>query len=304
MPRPREPLPLRHGSGYGAGHRNACLPPRFGIRMPPAIVYEDAEIVALYQPGASAFTLVTFGGLANRPQPGRFWAQGAATQLGLDCIGLIAKRENWYPTAAMRRAAEALAGLGRPRRAGFGHGMGGFAALKHGRRLGLQRALAVAPPASIDPAEAPFDRRFRSFFQPALHPDMWLRRRDLADWSAAVLDPWGEPEGRHAPALAAAGAALVAAPFLQGQAIFLLNHPPTLGAALERLWACDAPGLRRLLRARRAGTPRWYRALAAAALRHHHPAWAERLAQQGAAIEARRRAVAQARQAAARPTQA
>ncbi len=237
-------------------------------------------MLVLYRPGASDYTLVTFGGLATRPEPGRFWAQPAVERLGLDALGFVAKRENWYPTASLRRAALALAGIGRGRRLGYGHGMGGFAALKHGRRLGLQRALAVSPPASIDPAAVPWDRRYRSHFRAALHPDMWLHRRDLAEWSAAIYDPWGSAEAGHGPLLAAAGAALVAAPFLQGQSIFLLGQAQVLRQALDRVWARDAAGLRALLRWRRSRSPRWHQALAAVARRHDHPALA-------AALEAR-----------------
>ncbi|ONG54715.1 hypothetical protein BKE38_10105 [Pseudoroseomonas deserti] len=246
-------------------------------------------MLALYSPGASDYTLVTFGGLATRPEPGRFWAQPAVERLELDALGFVAKRENWYPTASMRRAALALAGIGRGRRLGYGHGMGAFAALKHGRRLGLQRALAVSPPASIDPGATPWDRRFRGHFSAALHPDMWLHRRDLAEWSAAICDPWGPAEAGHGPLLAAAGARLVAAPFLQGQSIFLLGQPQVLRQALELVWARDAAGLRGLLRGRRSRSARWHQTLAAVARRHRHEAWAAALEARAAALEGKNR---------------
>ncbi|WP_160000458.1 hypothetical protein [Roseomonas sp. 18066] len=257
--------------------------------MPPELIYEDEELLALYRPGASDFTLVTFGGLGPRPEPGRFWSQPAVERLELDALGIVAKRENWYPTASMHRAALALAGIGRGRRLGYGHGMGGYAALKHGRRLGLQRALAVSPPASIDPGIVPWDRRFRQHFSASLHPDMWLHRRDLAEWSAAINDPWGSVEGPHGALLAAAGATLVAAPFLQGQSIFLLGQPQVLRAALERVWACDAAGLRQILRGRRSRSLRWHQALAAAARRHRHEAAAAGLEARAAALEGKGR---------------
>ncbi|MDQ1078308.1 hypothetical protein [Pseudoroseomonas cervicalis] len=252
---------------------------------PPAVVYEDDEIQVLHRPGGSACTLVSFAGRQKLAEGQLFWNQEQAARLDLDTLGFVAKRPNWYPTPSMARAAAAVAALGRPVRLGYGLGMGGFAVLKHGRRLGLQRALAIGPQYSIAPDIAPWETRLASFHRPALHPDMWIHRRDLPSWSAAVLDPWDAPERGHAAALAALGTRIVAAPFLAQRVSVLFGG--RLQEVLAPLEAGDAPGLRHLLRRRRRGSVTWYRRLAELAAAHGHDALAARLQQRALALQAR-----------------
>lgn len=262
---------------------------------PSAVVYEDDEIRVLHQPGGSAVTLVTFAGRlfegGESPTP-RFWAQAQAERLGLDTLGFVAKRPNWYPTASMRRAAAAVAALGRPVRLGYGLGMGGFAVLKHGRRLGLQRGLAIGPQYSIHPKLAPWETRLNLYFRRARFPDMWIHRRDLPGWSAAVLDPWDGPERGHAAMLAGLGVRIVAAPFMARRVSVLFGG--RLQEILEPVEAGDAPALRHALRRRRRGSVQWHQRLAEVAAAHGHAALAARLRERATALEARHRPAASA----------
>ncbi|WBV42406.1 hypothetical protein [Pseudoroseomonas cervicalis] len=265
----------------------AMTAPPAPAATPPAVVYEDDEIQVLHRPGGSAYTLVSFAGRQLTADGRHFWNAEQAARLGLDTLGFVAKRPNWYPTASLARAAAAVAPLGRPLRLGYGIGMGGFGVLKHGRRLGLQRALAIGPASSIDPRLAPWETRLAPFFRPALHPDMWIHRRDLPAWSAAVLDPWDGPERGHAAALAALGTRIVPAPFMAQRVAVLFGGP--LQPVLQALQAEDAAGLRHLLRRRRRGSIRWHLRLAEIAAAHGHGPLAERLRQHAAALEQRHR---------------
>src|SRR4051794_10196197 len=120
-----------------------------------SILYEDEEIVVIHRPaprGAAAaggelpggldtpapLTLVTFADLTFRPDGHAIWGREPAAKMGLDAIGFVAKRENWFPAAAMQKAAPAVRALlgGGPALC-YGYSMGGYAALKYARLLGV-----------------------------------------------------------------------------------------------------------------------------------------------------------------------
>ncbi|MCQ4159608.1 hypothetical protein NON00_06685 [Roseomonas sp. GC11] len=239
------------------------------------LAYADDEVEVFHRPGRSAFTLVTFAG-RDMPANGHdFWRRAQAAALDLDCLGFVARRANWYPTAALRQAALAVAGLGQRLRLGYGKGMGGHAVLKHGRLLGLQHALAVRPVFAGSGGFAAGERPPRHGLPPALATQMVLHHRDLPPWSAAVLDPYTGPEREHAARLAALGVRVVVAPFMAERAALLLggSQRPVL-AALE---AGDATALRHLLRRRRKASAVWYGRMAGQAEQHGHTALAARL---------------------------
>ncbi|WP_376089704.1 tetratricopeptide repeat protein [Roseomonas sp. CCTCC AB2023176] len=248
------------------------------------ILYDDDAVQAVYRPGSSDFTLITFGDKDLRPAPGRFWAGEPAEQLNLDCIGIVAKGPNWYPAAAMVRCAPFLSGVGRQRRLGYGYSMGGYAALRHGRLLGLTHALAVSPQVSLDPRDVPWDRRYAAHFDPALHAGMAVRREHLADETFVLADPWDAEDGAHLRlALEAGPLRSVVAPFVGHWAIWLLAGRSVLARALACVLAGDAPGLRRLVRSGRGACAPWHACLGAAALRRGHVGPALRLAAQAEA---------------------
>lgn len=104
------------------------------------ILFEEEEIQVVRRAGTSPFTVVTFAGLELRPGPGIFWGREPVEHLDLDCIGFVSKRENWYPVASIEGSADIVHRAAKPVSIGYGYSMGGYAALKHGRRLELTRA--------------------------------------------------------------------------------------------------------------------------------------------------------------------
>ncbi|TCZ57257.1 tetratricopeptide repeat protein [Roseicella aquatilis] len=251
------------------------------------IIYEDEALQVVRQPGASPFTLITFADLTPRPNGRWFWGGGIAARLGLDAIGVVAKAENWYPVASVERAAEAVRAAAQPVRVGYGYSMGAHAVLKHGRRLALTHALAVAPQDSIDPAVVPEDRRFHRFFRPALHAGMEIGAADVAPWTAVVADPWDVEDAPHLRRLVALPAVVpVPTPFLGHYAIWLLASTPAIEAALQRVLARDAAGLQAVLRARRHRSVVHAARLGVAALARGHAGMGERMLHRAARLGA------------------
>lgn len=155
--------------------------------MARRIIFEDEEIRVVHRPGATPYTLLTFAAVAHRPKDAWIWAEPPIEKLDIEAIGVIGKRENWYPAASMRAAAPAIRPLLRACAVGYGYSMGGYAVLKYGRLLGLTHGLAVSPQTTIDPAEVPQDRRFHRFHDAALHGGMaaWRWRQMTSRRSAS-----------------------------------------------------------------------------------------------------------------------
>jgi tetratricopeptide (TPR) repeat protein len=249
--------------------------------MPPKrrrVIYRDREILVIHKPGSSGHSLVTFSDLTFRPAGTAFWGDEAATKLGLDTIGFVARRENWFPRASMEAAAPAVRALLKPRSVAYGYSMGAHGALKHAALLGVGSAIAVSPQVSIVPAEVPWDSRFHRFHRPAANHGMRITAADLAPFSAVLADPYDTIDWRHAHLTAEAGAAhLLRAPLSGHAAIWLLARTETLDAMLAAALASDATAMRAVLRDRRAKSPHWFRLMARAAFGRGHARLAEAL---------------------------
>lgn len=261
---------------------------------PPAtrVLFEDHEILVLHRPGASAFTLVTFADLTFRPRGDAFWARGVADRLDLDAIGFVAKRENWYPNASVARAAPAVRAALKPSSIAYGYSMGAFGALKHGARLGIGAALAVAPQLSIAPADVPWDTRFHRFHRPVPNEGMALTADDLSPFAALLADPYDALDWRHARMAASTGRVhLLRAPLCGHSAVWLLAGSDRLQAALAPALAHDIAGLRAALRDGRARSGHWFRLMGRAACRLGHARLAEALWARASALGLPARAI-------------
>ena len=80
----------------------------------------------------------------------------------IDAIHVLSRENRWYQhpelTEALAAVAAAIAGYERV--IAYGSSMGGFAALRYGASCGASVGLALSPQFSVDPAVAPFDRRW------------------------------------------------------------------------------------------------------------------------------------------------
>jgi len=234
------------------------------------LLFQDDELMVRARPGeVGRPVLVAFGHLESRPEEA-FWGGELATAIGWPSIGLTARRANWFPADSVRAAAGAvrarLAALGPGPAIGYGYSMGGHAALRHGRLLGIGHALAVSPQFSIDPGEAAWDRRFRPFHLPTLNPGMAVRPDDLPPVSWMLADRHHPEDGAHARALQRIGVRSFHTPWMNHGPIDLLAGRAVAEAALRAVLAEDATALRSLLRARRHRSPVWQAGLGAALL--------------------------------------
>jgi lysophospholipase L1-like esterase/tetratricopeptide (TPR) repeat protein len=82
--------------------------------------------------------------------------------LGIDAIHVLSRQNDWYQYPELLDAAAAARELlaGRDCVVAYGSSMGGYAAIRFGALFGAQLAAAFSPQFSIDPAVAPFEKRW------------------------------------------------------------------------------------------------------------------------------------------------
>jgi len=80
----------------------------------------------------------------------------------IDAIHVLSRENRWYQHAELMEALATVAAAvaGYERVIAYGSSMGGFAALHYGAACGASIGLALSPQYSVDPAIAPFDRRW------------------------------------------------------------------------------------------------------------------------------------------------
>jgi len=175
--------------------------------MDARLVYQGPQLTVAAMPGSSRYAVLAFSPLnfyAEGEAP-RLWGEALFRKHGIAAIGITARSPNWFPPAEMHAAAAAIRALlaewGLPA-IGYGHSMGGYAALKYARLLGLRTSLALSPQISIDPVVVGgFDARFAEFFQPLPHAGQQVEASDLAPASLLVFDPLVPEDRGHAAAL-------------------------------------------------------------------------------------------------------
>lgn len=94
----------------------------------------------------------------DRPGFGEDYFRGR----GIDAIHVLSRDNRWYQHSELTDAiaAVAAAAAGYERVIVYGSSMGGFAALRYGAACGATVGLALSPQYTVDPAIAPFDRRW------------------------------------------------------------------------------------------------------------------------------------------------
>ena len=210
----------------------------------------------------------------------RLLGEEAAAKLGLDAVGFVAKRENWFPRASVEAAAAAVRAALKPRAVAYGYSMGGYGALKHARAAGRrQRHRGRAA------GQHRAGRRALGRALPSLPPPRRCTAAcgstaaDLAPFTAVLADPYDATDWHHARLAAEAGAVhLLRTPHVRPCGDLAAGrHRDAGGRCSTAALAEDAGAMRALLRGRRANSGHWFRLMARAAFGRGHARLAEAL---------------------------
>ncbi|WP_137125327.1 tetratricopeptide repeat protein [Roseomonas sp. HF4] len=236
-------------------------------RPAPRLLGEAGALRLHHWPGSGEATLIVFGPRGGTPAGSEgWWGRPVAARLGWDTLFFASAAQDWYPAADMAALLPAALAAAGARRVACGASMGGYAALKYGRALGAQGAVALSPQASIDPADVPEDPRAAFAFDPRRHAGMAIGAEDLAAAAVFAFDPLDPLEAAHARRLARLPGLVATRLRHAGPATAeVLAEAGRLPAVLRALLDGDAPLAAARLRAARRDSPTLLRTLAVAA---------------------------------------
>ncbi|WP_139850722.1 hypothetical protein [Acinetobacter pullicarnis] len=168
--------------------------------MDKQIIFEDDHIRAIYLKGTSKTLVISFGDLITRAKGTLINAEKSLIKYDYAVIGIMPKQKSWFPADSMQALMLELAPILQQfqRIVGYGGSMGGYAAIKYSKLLGLKRVVAMVPQYSIDPEEVE-DRRYSDFYDIDLHADMRIQTQDLASDCEYIIiyDPYFDHDREH-----------------------------------------------------------------------------------------------------------
>ncbi|WBV43472.1 tetratricopeptide repeat protein [Pseudoroseomonas cervicalis] len=243
------------------------------------VVFEDAHLQVIHAPGETAYAVAAFNTRDTRADGRTFFGRPIHEKYGVEFFGFVSRAANWYPAASVAAAAAAIRPLRRKPLVGYGHSQGGYAVLKHARRLDLAGGVASGPQFSIDPAEGLEDSRFTQHFNPALHQDMRIRAEELQGRLVLAYDPCFRPDVAHVAPILALSPAIepLCLPYMHHRTVQVLSPRAVLMPLWEAILSGGpvAPAIRAARQARRES--RQYTLYLSRALLRRRPALAARL---------------------------
>lgn len=156
-------------------------------------LYEDEHIECLYVRGSSKFIVLAYAHMHSRPNGQSFWGSAFFQKAGYSAVGITAKSPNWYPEASIAAAREAVLDISGSyaNRISYGYSMGAYAALKYGRTMRSELAIAFAPQVSISPHDVgQIDRRYVGFYNELLNGRMLIEGSDFPRRAVIFHDPF------------------------------------------------------------------------------------------------------------------
>lgn len=253
----------------------------FSAGSEPVTLFDGAHLQLIYLPGAAPLTLLTFDIMHARANGRNAFAKKLCVRNGFTLLGVVPKHPCWYPAAEIEQIVQTCRDLARGRVIAYGASMGGYGALRWGKHLGAHHVLACSPQATIDPAVTGIlDRRYSSYFQPALHPDMAVRDADIPPGSVALYDPRFRPDRFQARLLEGlTHVTPLPLPHMAHGTARCLAGSSNARAIFDHLMAGEVRSLHQRALQVRKGSDTYRLELAVTALRRNRPELAKRLAE-------------------------
>lgn len=196
------------------------------------LVFDSAELQVIHSGGSSEFLLITFSAVNDLADGENFWGRNFSQQYGIDTLGFVAKRINFFPKRDVINAIERLGSFLTPGRRvmTFGTSMGGYGALKHASRLRAECALAFSPLYSVMAEDiAHFETRRLGMEQTEISGGDAIQVDDLASRNFVFFDPYSSDDNGHAQLIARLSPRVILMPAANTQhfpiALFAKSEP-------------------------------------------------------------------------------
>jgi tetratricopeptide (TPR) repeat protein len=186
------------------------------------VISETEHVIAIEQDLGGDSVFVTFNSIYMFRNGLQFWGDDFFLKQRISAIGIVTLGPNWYPRQAMDEVLAVVRGrIGGRKVITYGHGQGGYGALKYAAGLGASTTLSFCPQWSINPADvALFDTRFAHHFDESLANGLRIEQEDLCNRSFIFFDKMEKIDARHVAKLAALrGVRRVVAPFSMHETI-------------------------------------------------------------------------------------
>lgn len=210
---PRRVLKVRHRTLHNVAQKT--------------LIGETQHVIAIEQDLGGDNVVVTFNPIGQFRAGLRFWGDNFLRKAGISAIGIVTLGPNWYPLGEMEQLLVPI----RERTKGrlvvtYGHGQGGYGALKFAARLKASATLSFSPQWSINPAEvASFDTRFSRYFTQAIGSGLSIEQEDLSDRSFVLFNKKAKSDAKHAAKLAAlSGVMTIVTPFSVDDTIRIITQ--------------------------------------------------------------------------------
>lgn len=262
----------------------ATEPPRPAANRPataPVILFDGAHLQLIYLPGPAPLTLLTFDIMHARANGRKAFGIQLCQKNGFSLLGVVPKHPCWYPAVEIEQIAPICRALVRGSTIAYGASMGAYGALRWGKYLGADHALACSPQASIDPeVTGTFDRRYGAFYQAALHRDMQVLDSHIPHGSVALYDPRFNQDRFQTGLLAGMqNLTAIKLPHMGHGTARCIAGSANATAMFQLLMQNDIPALRRRALQQRKTGDTYRLQLASTALRRKRPDLAQRLAE-------------------------
>ena len=191
------------------------------------IISETEHIIAIEQDVGGDFLVVTFNSMGHLRNDLQFQGDSYFLKQGISAVGIVALRPNWYPPRAMEEILVVVRDSIKGRKTvTYGHGQGGYGALKYAARLKASATLSFSPQWSINPADVrSFDTRFTSYFDGALGNGLRIVQEDLCNCSFVFFDRRVGSDAKNATKLAAlSGVEAIPTPFSMDETIRIITQ--------------------------------------------------------------------------------
>ncbi|WP_025824153.1 hypothetical protein [Asaia astilbis] len=163
------------------------------------IIYEGESIVLHHEKGDSEFVLITFTGLNCEEVAKEYFSlKHTARKKNLTVFGFATKKPNWFLGKETDDAIETLNSLidKQKKVIVFGLSMGGYAAIKHSKKLRASCVLSMSPKYSINPEECIIAENYRKYLTDDME-NMSLKSGDISENTYILSDPHEKTDFYH-----------------------------------------------------------------------------------------------------------